>query len=344
MKIHRICNALLAALLTLAFCASPSQAAGRFISDSSDWTNSGYLSSPYWFNFFIFPIRDYRLYVPSDYRSGSALPLVVMLHGCKQDPVSFAAGTRMNALAEQKKFFVLYPKQGITSNADKCWNWFDGATQHKAGEAAIISGMVKKIKSEYSIDADRVYVAGLSAGAGMASILASCYSDVFAAAAIHSGPEYEAADYSNAAAVLTTAKTTPPAVAGRDAYRCSGSAHRAMPVIVFHGSSDQRIIPVHAEQVIRQFAQMNDYADDGANNNSVPAVATSHVTMQPAGHHAYTVYDYRYGGQLLLQKYVIDGMAHKWSGGQPINDDDYYDPLGPDATALIWEFFNAHGR
>ena len=250
----------------------------------------------------------------------------------------------MNELAEQKNFLVLYPQQGITSNADQCWNWFDGATQHKRGEAAIISGIVDKVESKYSIDAHRVYVAGLSAGAGMASILASCYSDVFAAAAIHSGPEYEAADYSNAASVLTTAKTTRPAKAGHDAYLCSDSAHRLMPVIVFHGGSDQRVIPKHAEQVIQQFAQMNDYADDGVNNNSVRAIETSRTDNQPTGHYPYTVYDYHYDGQLLLQKYLIAGMAHKWSGGQPVNGDDHYDPLGPDATSLIWAFFEAHGR
>lgn len=330
----RLCFFTLA--LTIAAGAAES---GQWLS-GTHYTWSGFLATAPW----ILPSRDYRLYIPSAYRQGQSIPLVVMLHGCKQNPENFAAGTRMNELAEKKHFLVLYPRQDIYSNIDHCWNWFDYLDQRGLGEAAIITGMVEKIGKTYSVDRRRIYVAGLSAGAAMTAILASCYSNLFAAAAIHSGVEYEAATVPwEAATALTRGGFTPPDTAGKDAYRCSGSAQRPMPVVVFHGDADQRVAPVNAEQIVRQFAQMNDYADDGKDNGTVKSIPTAVTPGQVPNGRSYTVKEYRYGEKLLLQEYRVHGMGHAWSGGDD-KQEPHNDPLGPDASALIWEFFSQHSR
>ena len=137
--------------------------------------------------------REYKTYVPASYR-GHAEPLIVMLHGCKQGPDDFAAATRMNALAEQHGFIVVYPMQAGKANVSKCWNWFQAKHQHRdMGEPSLIAGITREVISTHGLDARRVYIAGLSAGGAMAAIMGTTYPELYAAVGIHSGLAYAAA-------------------------------------------------------------------------------------------------------------------------------------------------------
>ncbi|MEO5844460.1 MAG: PHB depolymerase family esterase, partial [Caldimonas sp.] len=153
--------------------------------------------------------RTFKLFAPAGFE-GQSLPLVVMLHGCTQDPDDFAAGTRMNELAQAEGFFALYPAQAARSNSHKCWNWFSPADQRRgSGEPALLAGMVRHIQQTHPVDADRVYVAGLSAGGAMAAILANEYPDLFAAAGVHSGIATGAAhDVASAFSVMKSGPAT----------------------------------------------------------------------------------------------------------------------------------------
>ncbi len=55
--------------------------------------------------------RDYRVYVPARTSAGRPAGLVLMLHGCKQDPDDFAVGTGMNVQAGATGMIVVYPAQ-----------------------------------------------------------------------------------------------------------------------------------------------------------------------------------------------------------------------------------------
>lgn len=281
---------------------------------------------------------SFKVYVPSTY-TGSPVPLMVMLHGCTQNADDFAAGTRMNELAEEKNFLVLYPEMNPAANVNRCWNWFYDYNQHRgSGEPAVIKGMVDWVKANYAIDANRVYVAGLSAGGAMSVIMGATYPDVFRAVGVHSGLEYDAADSATAAVMAMQYGGPDPNLQGYKAYLEMGGYKRRVPVIVFHGTNDTTVYPINGHQVLSQWAQTNDYVDDGADNQSVDDTA-DHTVRGSANGRSYTQYVYvDNNGKVLLEKWIVDGLGHAWSGGS--TNGSYTDPKGPDASRVMWEFFS----
>lgn len=289
--------------------------------------------------------RAYKLYVPRGYSRSTPTPLLVALHGCTQDAANFAAGTRFNLLADTHNFLVLYPEQSATSHPNKCWTWYHPHNQVRgSGEPALLAALVDSIKSKYTIDSNRVFITGMSAGAAMAVIVAVCYPDYFAAVGVHSGLEYKAAsDLSNAHMAMMQGGPD-PVLQGKLAYQSAGSAARVLPVIVFHGKSDTTVHPINGDQVIQQFAKTAAYADNSITNNANKAIPSSTHRSQVPNGHSYTVYNYENKGQVLLQKYLIDNMGHAWSGGNKMPPATFTDPKGPDASTLMWNFFASHPK
>lgn len=266
--------------------------------------------------------RPYKLYVPTGY-AGEPRPLIVMLHGCTQTPDDFAAGTRMNALAEERGCFVLYPAQTRAANRSRCWNWFRRADQGRdKGEPAILAGMTRECLSRYAIDPRRVYVAGLSAGGAMAAVLAAAYPDLYAAAGVHSGLAVGSAhDVQSAFAAMQGAP------AGRSPMRKHSSG--PVPVIVFHGDRDTTVHPRNGEQVVLESME--------------PAAASSVEQGQVPGGHAYTrTVHCDSSGRVVLEHWLVHGAGHAWSGGSPSGS--YTDPKGPDAARAMLRFFDQTGR
>lgn len=283
--------------------------------------------------------RDYKIYVPSTYDGTTEVPLMVMLHGGAQDPDQFAAGTRMNQLAEEKNFIVIYPRQPQSANSSKCWNWFETAHQHRGtGEPALIVGMINDVKSNYNINDNMVYAAGISAGGAMSVILAATYPDVIHGIGVQSGLEYIAATSMMGAFTAMSSGGPAPNTQGVTAYNeMAKSIAGLMPVIVFHGTSDYTVNITNGHQILSQWAQTNDLADDGTDNNSIDDVADIVENKSVEGGRTYTRYAYEdASGNILMEKYLVDGMGHAWSGGSTAGN--YTDAAGPDATGIIWSF------
>lgn len=283
--------------------------------------------------------RLYTVYVPGGYTPGTAVPLVVMLHGCTQTARSFANATKMNSFAEAQTFIAMYPQQSLRANPSRCWNWFDPVSQVRgSGEPAEIIGMIDQVKAAYTIDAGRVYVAGFSSGAAMTVILGATYPDVFAGIAVHSGLEYKAGTDLISATMAMLFGGPDPNQQGTAAYAAMGPFARRVPAIVFHGTQDFSVNPINGDQVLTQWAQTNDWAGDGVDNNDVDDSPESTTPGQVPGGRTYTVYTYEdQNSNLLLEKVLVDGMGHYWSGGQP--GGSFTDPNGPDASALILNFW-----
>ncbi|MBS3652248.1 PHB depolymerase family esterase [Pseudaminobacter sp. 19-2017] len=265
----------------------------------------------------------YKLYIPSRYEALSPVPLVVMLHGCTQSPDDFAAGTRMNALAEEQTFLVAYPGQSQAANASKCWNWFRAEDQQRGrGEPALIAGTTRQVMNDFSADPKRVYVAGLSAGGAAAAIMGATYPDLYAAVGVHSGLACgAAADLPSAFAAMQ--QGGPVSAAG---VRGSRKPQRAVPTIVFHGDSDTTVHRVNGDQVIVQAKGATPLGQTVSRGVSAGGMAYTR-TVQSDG-----------SGYPVLEQWILHGAGNAWSGGS--SDGSYTDPRGPDASREMLRFFS----
>ena len=278
----------------------------------------------------------YKLYVPTA-SAAEPLPLLVMLHGCNQDAATFAAGTRMNQLAARRGFAVLYPEQSSRFNALRCWNWFRARHPGGEGEPELIADMIVRVCADHAIEPRRIYVAGMSAGAAMARVLTARHSTLFAACGLHSGVMYRAA--TSAAQVASTMnhgsaaspKTTALALAAQSA------SVDVVPTVAIHGAADRVVNPVNLDQLTAQFVALDERVNAEEDSKSRYSEGVSHIDGR-----ACTVREYVRGGRLYLRSYLIEGLGHAWSGGDPAYP--FNDGTGPRASELIWDFVSRYQR
>ena len=253
--------------------------------------------------------RAYKMYIPAR-NAHEQRPLIVMLHGCKQNPDDFAAGTRMNALADEHGFIVVYPEQPATANASRCWNWFQTEDQQRErGEPSLIAGITREVIAQYDVDPRRVYIAGLSAGGAMAEIMAHTYPELYAAVGVHSGLPYAAAhDVGSAFAAMRGR--------GRRPGPQCGESMSPVPAIVFHGDVDTTVHPSNGE---RTFASRTVESGEESGRPYTRTIQAGE------------------SGKPAMEHWLIHGAGHAWSGGS--SNGSYADPLGPDASREMLRFF-----
>jgi poly(hydroxyalkanoate) depolymerase family esterase len=285
--------------------------------------------------------RPISVHVPPDLDPTVPAPLVVMLHGCTQTAASFSAGSRMNSAADRHGFVVAYPEQLREDNPQCCWNWFSASHQARGGgEPAFIAGAtgtVIEATDRWSVDPERVFVAGMSAGGAMAAVMAATYPDVFAAVALHSGLAYGCARSLPAATQAMSRGGPDPEDQGRAAFAAMGAAARVVPAIVVHGTADRIVAPVNGEHAVRQWMATNRLAADGAYDPDL-ARPDAAVRDDAAGRRASTRRTWTDAAGRVMQEHVeVEGLGHAWSGGA--GGCSYTDPRGPSAAAAIWDFF-----
>lgn len=263
--------------------------------------------------------RRYWLYKPPGVQRGERLPLVVMLHGCWQGAEALASSSKMNRIAARERFFVLYPEQDRLSNAQGCWNWYDTRSGRAQAEAGAIDAAIDQVCQLHAVDPERIALAGLSAGAGMAALMVARHPQRFRAIAMHSGIGTGVA-HSSASALR--------AMRGR---RVAGTAlapiaagTRSPALLVIHGTADYVVAPGNGAEAVRLWA---------ARAGAKPGTPR---TVQRGTRYATTITDYRTRGQLVATLCEVNGLGHAWSGGAP--GQRYSDPKGPDASRMIWTF------
>ena len=269
--------------------------------------------------------RAYKLFVPE----GPQPPriLIVMLHGCTQDSDDFAAGTRMNILAQTHGALVAYPEQSRSANPSLCWNWFERKDQRRdTGEPGILAGLAQEVAAEFEIGPGRTFTAGLSAGGAMAAILAETYPDVFAGVGIHSGLPYGAAHDIPSAFAAMQGKAGPAGAASAGNPREASLVQHHIPTIVFHGDADRTVHRSNAEAIVARVEAQAAGLCPETQKGTVPG---GRGFVRTTGRDA--------SGAVRFEHWTVTGAGHAWSGGSPAGS--YTDPSGPDASAEMLRFF-----
>ncbi len=286
--------------------------------------------------------RSYAVYTPPGLRRGTAVPLVVVLHGCNQSMRDIAMGTEVNAYADQAGFVVVYPEQSSAENVRRCWNWFQPRHQARgSGEPAAIARITERVLSRRGgqrLDRTRVHVMGMSAGGAMAGILAATYPDLYASAGIHSAPQFGAARSPMTALVAMKSGGPDPERQGRLAHAAMGPRDRVVPVIVVQGDADRTVWPRNGESVVCQWLTTSGFAGvDGSELDfAKPHASTSHVAPGGLDYEVRSWNDA--DGRPVVEYWVVSDLGHAWSGGAV--DGSYTDPRGPSATEAMCEFFD----
>jgi poly(hydroxyalkanoate) depolymerase family esterase len=305
---------------------------GRFESGSKfSWR--GWLASGPW----IWPARDYLLYIPQGYGGWRRRPLIVLIHGCKQTPEDIAAATRIAARADENGWLVLLPRQVAKANPWSCWNWFDTATSAGKGEAAIVAAQIKSVLRTYRVHPRKVYAVGMSAGGCLAAVLGLRHPKLFAGVFVHSGVACGAASAPHTAMrVLTYGADTNYEKIGANAR--ADAPRRALPValLAIGGADDAAVAEINTIQLVRQYLVFNGKLVQEPSPPNVLPPADHEATLTLTAGRTMTVSDYRDGARLVVRRVRVTGLAHAWSGG----DDafPYNDSNPPDATALLAEF------
>lgn len=285
--------------------------AKRSIATSANWTTGVAVGAA--------GPRCYRLYKPSSIRRNERLPLLVMLHGCRQDAHALASSSRMNVVAARERFFVLYPEQDRLSNVQGCWNWYDTRTGRAQAEANSISAAIEQICLSQPVDRSRVALAGMSAGAGMAVLLATQHPERFRAIVMHSGiaPGVAHSSASAIKAMFGRGVTTLPLPAVSPDMRLPA-------LLVIHGAADHVVAPGNGAEAAMRWGER------------VGATASTPRKVQRGARYGATIIDYRKSGRLIATFCEVERLAHAWSGGAAGHP--YSDAKGPDASRMIWSF------
>lgn len=277
------------------------------------------------------PQLSYHLYIPSKRHRGP-LPVVVLLHGCRQTPDAISAGTRMNVLAEQEGFIVAYPQQPLRRQVQRCWQWFDLSAAEGGREAQAVAALLDTLAARQDVREREIYLAGMSAGAAMAAVVALRYPGKAAAVAMHSGVVIGAANTPRAGLhAMRHGATAEPACLLEAAGVAPGGP--AMPALVIHGLADDAVHPVNGRLLARQFLAYNGLEDRLA------------ATPDPApGEEPGRCREYRFGrwSRDLVALVEVEGLDHAWSGGDASYG--FHSDIGPDASAMMWDFLRQHRR
>ncbi len=288
----------------------------------------------------------YVLYTPTSYRSGRPAPLLVMVHGCQTTAETQMRANRFNPLAERDGFVVLYPDVDALGRAqpgpaNQCWKFpYPPSWWRDNSDAAAIADMTRAVMALRTVDAERVYLVGLSAGGLMASIDAAAYPDLYAAVGVVASSAY--ADWP----CFTTGVGIPLATSSQLAFDQMGPRARIVPRIAIGSDGDLAFPASCTDKALEQGLRTNNLVLGGG--QEAPIALTPSATREgqkPEGY-SYTVSTYRDpAGCLIGERWIVHGMPHAWPGGT--SDPEYRGytyPEAPSGARATWGFLERYRK
>lgn len=203
-----------------------------------------------------------RMFIHADtLQSIKNKPLVIVLHGCSQNANDVSELTGWNKLADLNNFMVLYPQQKFSNNPQLCFNWFLDKDQLKnQGENESIYEMISFIKQNYSIDSNRIYITGLSAGAAMSVIMSAVYPETIKSAAIFAGGAYKIAVNPTEGLNAMIGKIAPTQEKLVNNIKEQNYDYKGKypKIIIYQGKNDPIIDPNNARLLVNQWTGINN--------------------------------------------------------------------------------------
>ena len=280
--------------------------------------------------------QSYRLFVPPSAANGKPMPLVLMLHGCTQNPDDFATGTGMNQAAAEAGALVVYPAQLRNANPNACWNWFTPEHQQRGGgEPDLLVEMVRDVMARHPVDPQRIYVTGLSAGGAMASLLGREYPELFAAVGVHSGLQAGAAN--NMMGALSAMKS---GAKGLPKVAAAAKPGDVPALIVFHGDADATVSPRNGEQLVESAVQQ--LGGDSVKSETLQGHSAAGQAYTRTLFHAPAAQSKGDANDVRIEQWTLHGAGHAWSGGAAKGS--HTDPRGVNATQEMLRFFLEHPK
>ena len=167
----------------------------------------------------------------------------------------------------------------------------------------------------YPADRTRIAVAGLSAGASMAALLASRYGERFKAVIMHSGVPPGTAH---------STLTALGAMRGRRASSPLGSEYALPPLLVIQGGADTLVSAANGRASAALWAEAAD-AHEGKSR-----------IVKRGKRYAMVVSNFTRSGSTVATLVAIEQLGHAWSGGAA--NLAFSDAKGPDASRMVWTF------
>lgn len=277
--------------------------------------------------------RSYLVHIPRGKVDSKPRPLVLVLHGCRQDNHDIEAISGFNKLADRHGFLVAYPF--VTSYSGmrlkNCWGWwFDREIHAGAGEVEDLWQIIEDIKQAYPVDEARIHVTGLSSGAGMAVAMMVAHADKIASGAAVAGIPYAEKAEAVRHAFNRVPRNRPVDAIVSDMQAEMGENRRSVPIQIVHSKNDQTVDIQSAINLRDSWGQC--FGIDTLNPYKVNKGRTGSADWESN----------RYrngGGESTIETLFLDGPGHGWYGGNP---GDFSYPDAPDVSHNIWKFFASH--